>query len=193
MSSQLSALLGSEARANVLATLLLQPDTELHVRELVRVTGFSPRSMSKEVDRLTDAGFLLERRSGNRRYLRANTQHPLFRPIREILEKTVGIVPILRATLSEEPGIKLALLFGSTAAGSEKAESDVDLLLVGSVSLSRAIELTRPIQKTFGREICPVVMRTGEFRKRVGDKEHFISSVLGSETVTLVGELDEFV
>jgi len=193
MSSQLSTLLGSEARAKVLATLFLQPDRELHVRELVRVTGFSPRSISKEVDRLMDAGFLVERRSSNRRYVRANEQHPLFHAVREILEKTVGIVPTLRAALSEESGIKLALVFGSAASGSEKAGSDVDLLVVGSVSLSRTIELIRPAQEKLGREICPVVMRPAEFLKRVDSKEHFISSVLRSETVILIGELDEFV
>jgi predicted nucleotidyltransferase len=191
MSSELSALLGSEARAAVLSRLLLQPDTEMHVRDLVRATGFSPRSISKEVERLTGAGFLLERRSSNRRYLRANQRHPLFRPVREILEKTIGIVPTLRAVLSEEADIKLALLFGSAAAGTEKAESDIDLLVVGTVSLGRTIALTRPVQEKLGREVNPIVMTTREFCKRRADKEHFISSVLNGKHITLIGDLRE--
>ena len=193
MSTQLFALLGSETRAAVLAQLLLRPDWELHVRELVRATGFSPRSISKEVNRLTGAGLLLERRSSNRRYLRANTGHPLFGPIREILEKTVGIVPTLQAALREKAGIRLALLFGSAATGGERPGSDIDLLIVGSVSLSRTIEWTRPLQERLGREICPVVMTASEFTKRVADKEHFISSVLDGKTVTLVGKLHQLV
>ena len=64
---------------------------------------------------------------------------------------------------------------------------------IGSVSLSRTIELTRPLQEVFAREVCPVVMTKSEFTKRVADKEHFITSLSDGVTVTLVGELDELV
>lgn len=193
MSSQLSTLLGSETRAAVLASLFLAPDCELHVREIVRTTGFSPRAVSKEVDRLTNAGFLLERRSSNRRYLHANRDHPLFAPLKEILEKTVGIAPALSLALSGEQNITLALVFGSVASGAEKPASDIDLLIVGDMTLQRAVELTAPLQNDFGREICPIVMTADEFRKRVAEGEHFVTSILDGDRVELVGTLDEFV
>lgn len=177
----------------MLVRLFLYDNAELHIRDLVRATGFSPRSMTKEVDRLVHAGFLLERRSSNRRYVRANKENPLFRPVREILEKTVGIAPLLKAALAAERRIELALLFGSAATGAEKPESDIDLLVVGSVSLSRINEITRPLQQKFGREICPIVMATAEFRQRLAEKEYFVSSVVDGAKVNLLGSLDEFV
>ena len=193
MRSHLSTLFGSEARTAVLARLLLQPESEIHLRDLVRSPGFSPRSISKEVDRLTAAGFLLERRSSNRRYLRANTEHPLFGPVRELLEKTVGIIPALRASLDREEGIVVALLFGSAASGSETAESDIDVLVVGDITLSRVIELTRPVQDRLNRAINPVVMTARECAKRVEDKEHLITSILRHDHVELIGNIDELV
>ena len=174
----------------VLGHLLLQPDEEIHLRELVRVTGFSPRSVNKEVDRLVDAGILLERRSSNRRYLRANKSHQLFNDLRNIIDKTIGVAPALAAALAEEKGIKLALLFGSAASGSEGPASDVDLLVVGSITLSRVLSITRPVQERIGRQINPVVIGMREFRQRRAKKEHFISTVLSGEIVTLAGELD---
>jgi predicted nucleotidyltransferase len=156
MLNALNALLGSETRAAVLGHLLLRPEQEVHLRELVRITGFSPRSVNKEVDRLVSAGFLLERRSSNRRYLRANKGHQLFKELHDIIDKTVGIVPAIEAVLAQERGIKLALLFGSAAAGSEGPTSDVDLLVVGSISLARVLKVTRAIQERTGREINPV-------------------------------------
>ena len=177
MLNALNALLGSETRAAVLGHLLLRPEQEVHLRELVRITGFSPRSVNKEVDRLVSAGFLLERRSSNRRYLRANKGHQLFKELRDIIDKTVGIVPAIEAVLAKERGIKLALLFGSAAAGSEGPTSDVDLLVVGSISLARVLKVTRAIQERTGREINPVVMDAQEFRRRRANKEHFISSM----------------
>jgi predicted nucleotidyltransferase len=190
MLNALNALLGSETRAAVLGHLLLRPEQEVHLRELVRITGFSPRSVNKEVDRLVSAGFLLERRSSNRRYLRANKGHQLFKELHDIIDKTVGIVPAIEAVLAQERGIKLALLFGSAAAGSEGPTSDVDLLVVGSISLARVLKVTRAIQERTGREINPVVMDAQEFRRRRANKEHFISSMLDGPTLTLVGELD---
>jgi predicted nucleotidyltransferase len=190
VSTTLTALLGSETRVAVLGRLLLRPDEEVHLRELVRVTGFSPRSVNKEVDRLVAAGILLERRSSNRRYLRANQSHQLFNDLRNIIDKTIGVVPALEAALANEKGVKIALLFGSAASGSEGPTSDVDLLVVGSITLSRVLSITRPIQETIGRQINPVVMGTREFRQRRAKKEHFISAVLNGETVTLAGELD---
>jgi predicted nucleotidyltransferase len=190
MINALNALLGSETRAAVLGHLLLRPEQEVHLRELVRITGFSPRSVNKEVDRLVSAGFLLERRSSNRRYLRANKGHQLFKELHDIIDKTVGIVPAIEAVLAQERGIKLALLFGSAAAGSEGPTSDVDLLVVGSISLARVLKVTRAIQERTGREINPVVMDAQEFRRRRANKEHFISSMLDGPTLTLVGELD---
>jgi predicted nucleotidyltransferase len=150
----------------------LQADEEIHLRELVRVTGFSPRSVNKEVDRLVDAGILLERRSSNRRYLRANKSHQLFNDLRNIIDKTIGFVPALTAALAEEKGIKLALLFGSAAAGSEGPASDVDLLVVGSITLSRVLSITRPIQERIGRQINPMVIGAREFRQRRAKMEH---------------------
>jgi predicted nucleotidyltransferase len=191
MSTALNALLGSKTRAAVLGHLFLRPETEVHLRELVRVTGFSPRSVNKEVDRLVAAGFLLERRSSNRRYLRANNGYQLFEEVRNIVEKTLGVVPALTESLSREKGIRLALLFGSVATGLEGPASDVDLLVVGSISLKRVLRVTRPIQDAAGREINPVVMDTREFRQRRDKKEHFISTVLSGEIVILVGELDD--
>ena len=193
MPSQLSVLLGSETRGAVLANLFLRPDCEMHVRDIVRGTGFSPRAVSKEVDRLASAGLLLERRSSNRRYLRANTTHPLFAPLREILEKTLGIAPALKVALSSEKSITLALIFGSVASGVEKPESDIDLLVVGDVTLKRTIELTTPLQDSFGRAISPIVMTADEFRTRIVDKEHLVTSILDGDRIELIGTLDEFV
>ncbi len=103
----------------------------------------------------------------------------------------MGVTATLRDALDREKGIKLALLFGSAASGSEGPDSDIDLLVVGPISLGELLRVTRPIQETLAKQINPVVMTEGEFRTRQANNEHFISSVLAGETVTLVGELHD--
>lgn len=48
-------LLG-QTRSAVLSTLLLRPETSLHVRELARITGASPGSLHRELRSLTELG-----------------------------------------------------------------------------------------------------------------------------------------
>lgn len=187
----LDVLFGSGTRSALLAALLLHPEREQHLRDLVRTTGFSPRAVSKEIDRLVRAELLSERRSGNRRYLRANVDHPLHRPLREVVERSVGAIPILREALAADPRIRLAVLFGSAATGNERAASDVDVLIVGTIGLGDVLEVLAPAQTRLERDVRPVVMTPEEYSRRVHDREHFLTSILAAPIVTLVGAVDD--
>ena len=97
----------------------------------MRLTGFAPRTVQQEVNRLVGAELLGERRHGNRRYVGANRHHPLFHAVREIVVKTEGIAPVLREALGTD-GIEFAFVFGATAAREPAASSPVDVLIVGT-------------------------------------------------------------
>ncbi len=183
----LKAIFGSAARAAVLSRLLLHPDEELHLRDIAAQTGLAPRSVQLEVDRLTGIELLDERRSGNRRYIRANQTHPLYEPLREVFEQTVGIRATLRRTLEQDRRIVRALLFGAHASGEATSRSGVHLLVIGDASLHDVTALFGPIEKELRVEINPVVMTEEEFRTRMASKEHFLSAVLASKTVRLKG------
>lgn len=181
-------LLGPPARRAILARTFLDPAREFHLRELVRLSGLAPRSIQVEVDKLVPYGLLLERRSGNRRYLRANEQHPLYAPVREIILKTIGLGDVLRSALGPT-NIELAVVFGSIAAGTATAGSDIDLLVVGSVSLREVVRRLAPAQDTLGREVTPVVWTPAEFKRRRADHDPFLARVKGSALIPIVGEL----
>lgn len=183
----LGGVVPSKARRAILARAYLTPEQELHLRELVRLTGFAPRTVQREVDHLVEGGLLVERRSGNRRYLRANPAHPLFRPLREILMKTEGLVPVLAQALGHQ-GVELALVFGSFAAGTPTPESDVDLLIVGSIGLREAVRRLTPAQDTLGREINPVVWTRAELERRRSRRDPFIGRVLSGPRLFVIGE-----
>ena len=183
----LKAIFGSAARAAVLSRLLLHPDEELHLRDIAAQTGLAPRSVQLEVDRLTGIELLDERRSGNRRYIRANQTHPLYEPLRDVFEQTVGIRATLRRALEQDRRIVRALMFGAHAAGEATSRSAVHLLVIGDASLHEVTALFGPIEKELRVEINPVVMTEEEFSTRRASKEHFLSAVLASKTVRLKG------
>jgi len=179
-------LLGPPARRAILARLFTSPDREYHVRKLVRLTGLAPRSVQQEVEKLVGAGLLAERRDGNRRYLKANAAHPLFHPVREIVLKTEGLADVLRDALAGAD-IEWALVYGSIAAGSDTAGSDVDLLVVGAATLREIASRLRPAHDTLGREIVPVVWTGVESRARARRRDAFLARVLSGPIIPVIG------
>lgn len=181
-------LLGPAARRAILARTFLDPSHEFHVRELVRRTGLAPRTVSQEVEKLVRSDLLSERRDGNRRYLRANQRHTLFRPVREIVLKTEGLADVLRVALGSE-GVEFALVYGSIAAATPTAGSDVDLLVVGSLGLREAVRRLRAAQDTLGREISPNVWTRPEFDRRRREADPFLARLLDGPTIHVIGRI----
>jgi predicted nucleotidyltransferase len=184
------SILGSAAREKVLATLLLTPEQEVHLRSLIRKTGFAPRTVQREVDFLVRQGILKERRDGNRRYLSASRAHPLYAPLRELVSRTVGIVPILRLALGEV-GIEFSFVFGSLAEGTADAESDVDLMVVGDIGLRETVRRLREVPDLLGREVNPVVWTMAEYSERRKRQDHFLSRILNGPSLPITGDRDE--
>jgi predicted nucleotidyltransferase len=183
-------LLGPRARRAILARTFLDPAQEIHLRELVRLTNLAPRTVQQEIERLIHADLLRERRSGNRRYVSANPNHPLFAPVREIVLKTEGLGDVLRAALATR-GIDFAFVYGSIASDTPKAGSDIDLLIVGNLGLREAARRLRSAQDALGREIVPVVWTRAEFDLRQSEGDAFLARILERPTIAVVGSVPE--
>jgi predicted nucleotidyltransferase len=83
--------------------------------------------------------------------------------------------------------IEWAAVYGSIATGSATAGSDVDLLIVGDVSLREIASRLRSAQDTLGREIVPAVWTVKEFHTRQRNRDPFLARVLKSRIIPVVG------
>src|SRR5262249_23222235 len=136
MSALTSHLLGN-TRTAVLGALLLRPDDRLHVRELARVTGISAGTLHRELTALASLDVLTRRVEGRQVYYAANRMNPVFEELAGLLRKTAGLVDVLRDSLIPyRDRIAAAFVYGSLAAGTESARSDVDLMIVGDIGFA---------------------------------------------------------
>lgn len=179
-----------QVRAEVLRLLFAAPDRELHLRELTRQSGLTLGTLQTEVKKLCGADLLLSRRDGNRRYFRANAEHPLFSDLRQLVLKTAGLHDVLAEALQDVSGVELAFVFGSLAAGTGKAKSDVDLLIIGEVGLRTLASRLRAAAERLGREINPVTISAAEFI-RARTTRPFLRDVLAKEKIFIKGTADE--
>jgi predicted nucleotidyltransferase len=127
------------------------------------------------------------RRDGNRTYYRANSRHLLYPDIRALVLKTSGLADLLCQGLVH-PGIRVAFVFGSLASGAEDANSDVDLMVIGEVGLRQVARPLPGIAAQLGREINPHVMTPAEFAQRRDVRDHFLTTVLGSPRLFVIGD-----
>ena len=103
----------------------------------------------------------------------------MFSDLRSLLEKTAGLIPVLRGeleTLGES--VRLAFLYGSIARSEETSESDVDLMVIVKAGLSDLIPALRNSERALGRPVNPTVYSTEEFQERARHRDHFLTTVL---------------
>jgi predicted nucleotidyltransferase len=181
-----------EVRQELLAATLLSPEKWWYMSELASHLGTSPSSLQRELDALTASGVLERRQDGRRIYYKARTDSPVFRELQGLFSKTAGIIPALQAEMARfADKIKWAAVYGSVARGEETAESDVDLLLVGDISTVDLLPVLRRIEKKFAREVNVKRYSEAEFREKMRSRDHFLTSVMKSELVTLIGSRNE--
>lgn len=186
----LRELLSSRARAEIFRLLFGLSSSELHLRAVERRSGLTVATIRQEFGKLERLGLVLSRRDGNRLYFRANQTHPLCQVVRELVLKTAGLVDVLKEAL-DGLDIDLAWVFGSVARFQEDAVSDVDLMVIGTVSLRKLSEALREVHEKIGREVNPYVLTVQELRQRVQRTDHFISQLLDSEFMFVIGCRDE--
>lgn len=185
-------LLFPRVRAEVLRLLFADPGAERHGRELARRSGLNAKTVQDELAKLAQADLVTSRRDGNRRYYRANPDHPLHDDLRRLVLKTAGLRDVLADALAPVDGIEVALVFGSLADGSGRAGSDVDLLVVGDAGLRRLAGPLRAAADALGREINPVALSVAEFR-RGRSRNPLLAEVLGKPKLFVKGGPDELV
>lgn len=182
-------LFASGTLARLLTTFLTRPEAALYQKELADGAGTGLYAVQRELARLERAGLVVRTPRGNRVYYRANRSHPAFEDLKRVILKTMGLGDALRAALTPlADRVRVAFIYGSLARGDETAGSDIDLLLVGDLTLREASAILGPVGRDLGREFNATVYPPEEFRTKAREGHHFISEVLRGKKIFLIGD-----
>lgn len=187
----LDLLIGSKSRAEILRLLFDGSAQSRYLRDLERDCGLNASALQKELVKLVKADLIIAEKDGNRVYYHANQDHPIYLELVRIVDKTSGLQAILKTALTD-PRVQLALLFGSIGQKTERAESDVDLLVIGKIGLRALSQLLAVPQEKIARPINPIVYTPEEFTSKLAVKNHFLTRVLEKEFVVLTGDIDAY-
>jgi predicted nucleotidyltransferase len=153
----------------VLATTLLHPNESFTLQELLRRADSGRGSAQKQIDRLVDAGVLIdEPRRGRQRSIRANTEFFLYAELRNIALKTFGLIePVRDALQAYADHIQEAFIFGSVVKGTDTEKSDIDVMIIGTVPQLELFEVASQLQQKLGRTVQFNVYEPTEWRELV--------------------------
>ena len=179
----------TKTQQRVLAVLFGQAQRSFYANEIIGLAGSGSGAVQRELARLEAAALVTVRRIGNQKHYQANHAAPIFEELRGIVLKTFGVADVLRTALQPLwPLVELAFVYGSLAKGSEHADSDVDLMVVGRLPSNTALlQVLLPAQTQLGRVINPTLYTREEFTQRVQDGKSFILRVLAQPKIFVKG------
>lgn len=184
-------VLFGQTRRGVITLLFAHPDQRFYLREILRAVGGGSGAVQRELAQLVQVGLVKREREGRQVYFSANRNAGIFPELRAIVEKTTGAADVLRAELAdllETERMSAAFIYGSVARGEQTDASDVDLLILGDVSLGEVIPAVRAAEARLGREVNPSLFPVAEYRRGLKRGNAFLKRVNAGPKLFLKGD-----
>jgi predicted nucleotidyltransferase len=178
-------------RAELLKLFLTNPDKAFYMQEIGRILGKKPGIFQRTLNNLVSEGILQSEYKANARYFKVAKNYPLFKELKSIVFKTVGVTGSLRKALEEIGSIDFAFIYGSFAKAKENFISDIDFVIVGNPDEDKLIKELDKLEEKLQREINYKFYTLNNFKKEVKEKEPFISEILKDKKIMLIGDENE--
>jgi len=178
-------LINTKLRRKLLAYFFTHAEQNFYVRELAAIINEDPGNLSRELRRFEKSGLFISTVRGRLRIFALSKKYPLYKQLKEIVFKTVGVEAGLKECVSEFPGISRAFLYGSYAADKERADSDIDVVVVGEFNRAKFLSRIRKLEQSLDREINFTAYTDTEFNAQKNNKGGFLSQVLAGKVIAL--------
>lgn len=186
----LATLFSSQTREQILVAFLMAPGAAFSAWELSEKLAISYSLVWRELNQLESLGILEHQQKGRSRYYQVDATCSILPELRALIAKTSGIGSTIREQLASEKDLRVVFLFGSFAAGDSDLHSDIDLMLIGSVELTRFAQLIARLETQLNRPINYIILSPTEWKARLDEQDPFIVNVNASPKIMLLGGLD---
>jgi predicted nucleotidyltransferase len=184
------------SQARIIRYFALRPDAATHGRHLQRVLGIGTASMQRDLKRLVALGALTCREDGRLVRYKPVSDSPLWSAFRAIIAATGDPSAVLRDALCDVAGIDAAFVFGSTAAGTRREDSDIDVIVVEGPHLDTRSLFSRlaEVGLLFATEVNAIRYTPQTLAERLGNPDHpaarFIRNLLEGPKQWVAGDPD---
>ena len=171
----LDSLITSKTRLKLLIKFFVSAGNQGHLRGLADEFRESTNSIRKELNQLSEAGYLEKSTEKNKILYRANTNHSLFKPLQRLIHTYLGIDDILDKILQKSGDIQVVSLIGDYAEGIDSGKIDV-LILGENLNQAYLLQLADKVGKKLGKKV------TLSFEKPI-EEQRYISLYTNNSTI----------
>ena len=148
----LDSLITSKTRLRLLVKFFINAANRGHMRGLAEEFNESTNSIRKELNNLSEAGYLEKQAEQNRVSYRANVRHPLFSALQNIVHKYLGLNTIVETVLSRMGEVEQVVLTGDYAEGRDSGL--IEVTIVGPALNEEYLEQLGPkVEGVIGRRV----------------------------------------
>lgn len=147
----------------MLLKFFINSHSTAYLRGMAEEFGESTNAIRHELNNLSKAGYLISSEDGRTILYRANTAHPLYNEVKNLVHKYLGIDKIIDNILSRLGDLKLAFIVGDYAQG--KDSGTIELVLVGMLDQVYLNKLVAKAKRLIKRNIITSVLTEDEFEQ----------------------------
>ncbi|MGV1012121.1 MAG: ArsR family transcriptional regulator [Flavobacterium sp.] len=138
----LANLITSKTRLRLLVKFFINAANEGYLRGLATEMHENTNSIRKELNNLSDAGYILREEHESKIIYRANKLHPLFSLLQQIVRKHIGLDEIIEAIVNRIGEVKRIFLIGDYTKGIDSGI--IDIVIEGLVINQDYLEQLKP-------------------------------------------------
>lgn len=142
----LENLITSKTRLRLLVKFFINVANEGYLRGLATEMHESTNAIRKELNNLSDSGYLIRQDIDNKVTYKANQKHPFFNLLQQVVHKYIGLDTLVELVLQRMGAVRRVFIIGDYAKGIDSGT--IEVVLEGDhlnedyiVNLSQKIEL----------------------------------------------------
>jgi len=174
--NMLDTLITSKTRIKLLLKFFLNSSASAYLRSLESEFGESTNAIRVELNRFEKVGLLETFSKGNKKMFRANTNHPMFSDIQNLLKKYIGIDQIIEKIINRLGKVKQVYISGAFALGNDSPV--IDLIVIGNdIDRNYLSSLIEKTEKLVKHHISFAVIKSDEietYRKKMSKSEELL-------------------
>jgi predicted nucleotidyltransferase len=187
----IESLFGKTKR-KILGLFFLNSDKQYYFSEVIRAAGIRQGAVQRELKSLVASGLLNAEIRGRQTFYSVNKANAIYEELRSIMFKTYAVGDVLVNALKPfKRKIAAAFIYGSVAKGTDTGQSDIDLFVIGQVTFGDLSVAMSPHEGELGRAVNMHSFTPKEFAAKIGEGNHFVSSVIRAEKIFLIGSEDD--
>lgn len=156
----IETLISSKTRIKLLLKFFLNSSTTAYLRNLESEFGESTNGIRLELKKFEEAGMLSSFKKGNKKIFQANTDHPLFNEVHNIILKYVGLDKVINV-VNRLGDLEQVYLLGAFSKGLNS--NIIDLVFVGEIDQTYLFNIVKKAEGMISRKIRYLVYSKENF------------------------------